>query len=86
MRTAPAAGNLLLQELREAIALLRERPNAGAIYSRYRAGVVRRVLLPKTRNHLYCEYDADARILTVLALWGAVRGRRPSLKVTGDRR
>ena len=79
----PAAGNLALQELREAIALLREQPDAGAIYRRYRAGAVRRVLLPKTRNHLYWEHDADAGILTVLALLGG--GAWPQAVAQGDR-
>ena len=51
-----------------------------AVFLRYLAGEVRRLLLPKSRYHLYYEYDADSKELTVLALWGAVRGRRPPLR------
>jgi hypothetical protein len=37
------------------------------------------VLLPKTRNHVYFEVDAERDLVIVLALWGAPRGRGPRL-------
>jgi hypothetical protein len=43
-----------------------------------RGRVIRRILLPKTRRHLYYCVDDDG--VLVLPVWGAVRGRAPSLR------
>jgi hypothetical protein len=40
---------------------------------------VRRVLLRKTRTHVYYSVDEDAELVTVLAVWGAPKGRGPKL-------
>ena len=40
---------------------------------------VRRVLLPKTGTHVYYSVDEDADLVTVVAVWGAPKGRGPKL-------
>jgi hypothetical protein len=37
------------------------------------------VLLPKTGTHVYYSVDEDADLVTVLAVWGAPKGRGPKL-------
>ncbi len=39
----------------------------------------RRVLMPRTRNHVYFEFDEAQGVVIVHALWGAPRGRGPKL-------
>jgi plasmid stabilization system protein ParE len=75
----PAARGLFLDELAAAELQLRSTPELGSIYIEARAGVVRRVLLVKTRHHLYYRYRSDLDELTVLSVWGAPRGRAPTL-------
>jgi len=40
---------------------------------------VRRVVLPKTRHHVYYEVDRKNDLVMILAVWGAPRGRGPTL-------
>lgn len=75
----PAARALLVGELTEVERLLRGTPTLGVNYSQHKSGVVRRILLSGTQRHLYYRYRADLDELTVLALWGAQRGRGPKL-------
>lgn len=45
-----------------------------------RQGVsVLRVLLPKTKNHVYYEIDRENGVAMVLAVWGAPKQRGPKL-------
>ena len=74
----PAAPNLLTSEIAAAFSLLE---NAADIASRYRRrGIpgLRRLLLPRTRYHVYYVHDPTGEVL-VLAVWSAVRGRGPPL-------
>jgi len=74
----PDVPNLLTEELLHVLDLLRQDPNAGALYEAERfAGPVRRVLMKKTRRHVYCGRLGDEVI--VLAVWGAQRERGPKL-------
>lgn len=40
---------------------------------------LKRVLLPKTRNHLYYVVEEDDAVVVILSLWGAQRKRTPKL-------
>lgn len=73
----PAARSMFLDELDGAERLLRDNPEAGKAYAFTRNGVVRRVLLVQTENHVYCRYRADRDELVVLMVWGAPRARGP---------
>lgn len=56
---------------------MRTTPRAGPRYRHRRRQDVRRVLLLKTRYHLY--YCLDAETITVLAVWSALHGQQPKL-------
>jgi plasmid stabilization system protein ParE len=72
-----AAPGLFVEELEEAMRILSSSPNFGAIY-RF-VPRIRRVLLPRTRYHLYCSVDDVACVVRVLAIRHASRGSGPRL-------
>jgi len=74
----PAARSRFLDELDEAERVLRLNPEAGKLYATIRSGVIRRILLTQTENHLYYRYRADRDEIVVLAVWGAPRQRDPT--------
>jgi plasmid stabilization system protein ParE len=74
----PAAPDLLEQELRNVLALVAATPTLGALARDTRVKDVRRVLLRRTRYHVYYRVDSASVRLEVLALWHASR-RDPSL-------
>ena len=73
-----AAPELFKQELRRAIEQLRERPSAAPAVEVGRPGV-RRLLLPRTRYHLYFRVDEAEERVRVLAVWHTARGHLPPL-------
>lgn len=75
----PKASNLFARELAEIGELLSSTPTMGSKYVTRSGKQVRRVLMPKTRKHLYFEIDEDQRRIVVLAVWGAPRGSGPYL-------
>jgi plasmid stabilization system protein ParE len=72
-----AAPNLFLQELTAAITHIRSAPEAGHRYRHRTRKRVRRVPLHATRNHVYYEVTREA--IVILAVWGAIKKRGPSL-------
>jgi plasmid stabilization system protein ParE len=74
----PAAPDLLEQELRSVLALVAAAPTLGAVARDTRIKDVRRVLLRRTRYHIYYRIEAAFARLEVLALWHTSR-REPSL-------
>jgi plasmid stabilization system protein ParE len=66
-------------EMAEALELLAETPTLGVYYGHRGGRAIRRLLLPRSRYHVYFTYDEDAGVLEVRAVWHAARGRRPSL-------
>ncbi len=75
----PGSRDLFARELAEALALIAGAPAAGSTYSTRNGKNFRRVLMPKSRNHLYFNVDVSADRVVVHAIWGAPRGRGPSL-------
>ena len=74
----PAASDLFEQEFDAALRLVLMKPNLGTLYDHGNLDVpVRRVLLPKTKNHVY--YTVQTNELVVLSVWGAPKGRGPRL-------
>lgn len=59
--------------------LLCATPNTGSMYTVLDGLPVRRVLLRKTKTHVYYSVDDDAELVKVLAVWGAPKGRGPKL-------
>jgi len=74
----PAASASFEEELEAALARIRGTPNLGTSYRPGHFDVsVRRVLLPRTRHHVYYAVEHDA--IVVLSVWGALQGRDPAL-------
>ena len=71
--------DLFARELAMTKTLLCEAPTIGSVYATLDGIPVRRVLLRKTRAHLYYSVDDGAELVKVLAVWGAPKGRGPSL-------
>jgi plasmid stabilization system protein ParE len=78
-RNRAATAGLFARELAEAREMLAHTPELGTVYAERRGAVARRVLLPKTKNHVYYEVDRASGMVTVLAVWGAPRVRGPKL-------
>ena len=77
-RNRPAAPDLFEQELNAALERITQIPGLGSLYEQGDLEVpVRRVLLPKTKNHVY--YAIEDNDIVVVAIWGTPRGRGPQL-------
>jgi hypothetical protein len=73
----PKAPDLFDEELEQAIGQIVHGPTVGTIYPCGFPDVVRRVLLTKTKNHVYFTvYDGE---IVILSIWGAPRRRGPKL-------
>ncbi len=73
-----AAPDLFEQEFVAALDRIAQLPGAGKLYEEGDLEVpVRRVILPKTLNHVY--YAVDGQDVVVLSVWGALHERGPKL-------
>lgn len=77
-RERPAAPQLFEDELRVALDLLRAEPEAGSTYPSRYGRPYRRLLLSRSRHHVYYRVVAPDR-LVVIAIWNAVARRGPAL-------
>jgi plasmid stabilization system protein ParE len=75
----PGAPDLFERELEWAKQRLETEPQVGLVYETIRGRTVRRVLLPKSEQHVYYSVDDEGQTVTVLNVWGARRGRAPRL-------
>jgi hypothetical protein len=75
----PAARDLFAREMAEARALLSATPDVDVPFTERQGVIVRRLLLPRTQNHLYYEVDENDGMVMILAVWGAPRGGGPRL-------
>ena len=76
----PKAPTLRLEELHFAKEHLERFPEAGRLVHRRGFPGLRRLLLRRTRYHLYYRYFAEDGEVWVVALWAAMRRRAPKLK------
>jgi plasmid stabilization system protein ParE len=76
----PRAPELLLEELRAARERLSEFPEAGVLVRRRGFSGLRRLVLRRTRYHLYYRYSPEHDEVWVVAIWAAMRRRGPRLK------
>jgi hypothetical protein len=77
-RHRPDAPHRFEQELRAVLGLVLATPDLGRVFEQEDLNVwARRVLMPRTRNHIY--YSVTATELVVLTVWGAPQGRGPKL-------
>ena len=75
----PDAPTLFDEEFGRVLELLRETPGAGASWPTARNPAIRRVLMTRTRSHVYFYLEERSGVVMVLAVWGAARGRGPRL-------
>ncbi len=75
----PAAPELFLSEVGDALRLLRGAPAAGPLHEIRPDDGVRRVLLPQTRFHAYYRLDRHDEVVVIVAFWSTQRGRTPML-------
>lgn len=73
---APA---LFDEELHRVLRLISEMPGAGMTWPTARNPRMRRVLMPETHHHVYFYVDEPRATVIIAAVWGAPRGRGPSL-------
>jgi plasmid stabilization system protein ParE len=78
-KNRPASPELFFRELTGATDLLADAPEVGRRYLEASMPGLRRLLLPKTRYHVYYVHASDKDEIAVLAVWSAVRGRGPRL-------
>jgi plasmid stabilization system protein ParE len=71
------AVELFDEEMRTALESIERTPTIGGVYSAGRSIIVRRLLMPKTHNHIYYATTEDE--IVVLSVWGAPRERGPKL-------
>lgn len=76
----PSAEGQFDRELSDMLNLLQEAPDIGRRYRRARIPGLRRILLKKSRYHIYYVHDEEQQAVIVLAVWSAVRRRGPSLR------
>ena len=71
---------LFLDEIEAAFERISRAPLSGALYRPAILGAeVHRILLRRTRYHVYYTYDPGSSSAVVRAVWHAVRGRGPRL-------
>jgi plasmid stabilization system protein ParE len=78
-RNRTAAPDLFLDELDAAFSLIGDAPYVGHPYRRSPIAGTRRVLLPRTRYHVYYVPLDDE--VVILAVWHAQRGSGPPLRL-----
>jgi len=78
-KNRPSSPGLFLEELYEVERRLRDSPTLGVVYAAHKSGLVRRVLLARTKRHVYFRFRAERDELVVLAVWGASRAKGPRL-------
>lgn len=76
-----AAPELFEQELAAGFEKLTVVRTIGGVYRRQRGWEVRRLLLRRTRYHVYFVYAQEQDVVHVVAVWAAMRGRGPALKL-----
>lgn len=73
------ADGVLHQELARALAILQVVPRAGTPTALAPAPPLRRLLLRRSRLHLYYSIDEGRRVVLLRAVWHTARGETPPL-------
>jgi hypothetical protein len=75
----PAAPTLFVDELEATFRYICRVKSAGVRWPTPRHPNMRRILMPRTNNHVYFVVDDKTEIVHVYAVWGAPKGRTPKL-------
>jgi plasmid stabilization system protein ParE len=76
----PAAPDLFSDELADAVTELEVHPRVGSPYRLHGPSQRRRLLLQRTRYHVYYVIDEGERVVTIQAVWHCSRGAQPRLR------
>jgi hypothetical protein len=68
----PAAPQVFALEVADALDLLEVTPTIGVHYAQRDGRTIRRLLLPRSRYHLYFTHDEAADVVEVRAVWQAM--------------
>jgi len=71
------AANLFRQELAAVVAQLRVSPTEAQQYTVDRGRIIWRVLMPKTKSHVYYRVDQAAQEVEIVSVWNALSGAEP---------
>ncbi len=74
-----ASPSLFTDELEQAFWHLVHVRDAGVRWPTPRRPTLRRILMPRTQNHVYFVLDEPAATVHVVAIWGTPRGTTPRL-------
>ena len=75
----PAASELFMDELTAALSLLGLGPRIGRPYAESAVVGMRRLLMPRTRHHVYYTVNEREGLVLVHAVWHVSRGTAPTL-------
>ncbi len=75
----PSAPSLFTDELEWTFRYICRIPDAGVRWSTPRRPTLRRILMPRTKHHVYFVIDEVTNTIQVLSVWGAPRRREPKL-------
>jgi plasmid stabilization system protein ParE len=76
-RNRPATPDLFEDEFNVTVRSIQATPSLGAVYPSHFDIAIRRVLMTKTKNHVY--FTVRDEEVVILSVWGAARGRGPKL-------
>lgn len=71
--------NLLIEEFEGTLEQIESNPGIGVPYPHPRSDHYHRILLPRTRQHIYYEYRPGEEVAVVVSFWSALRGSPPRL-------
>ena len=73
------AKELFFTEFQDVLRQLSSTPGVGQRYRRARGKLIQRVLMTKTRCHVYYFHDQEHDLVEIHSIWGARRRRGPTL-------
>ena len=74
-----ASPTLVMDEFERCVSLLESSPDAGARFHRSRVPGVRRLVMRRTKHHVYYLHDEPNAVVYILAVWGAPKAGYPVL-------
>lgn len=73
------AKELFVEEFEQTLEQLRSMPGIGQRYRQARGKLIQRVLMKKTKCHVYYFHDREHALIEIHSIWGARRERGPQL-------
>ena len=73
------AKELFIEEFAKVLEHIGSLPETGQVYRRTRGKMIQRMLMKKTRCHVYYFHDRDRDLIEIHSVWGARKKRGPEL-------